>query len=321
MVKFAPILTGVVFLIVFWILAFIILPALDIQIPPNFYPFIWPVILLTSLPLLVSGFLPYKWGKIFRELSCFFLFTLVIILELGILKMVFVEYKPIEITLEICTSLFGSKEKPTEVWDILAVWSCTTLGRYPKSYSSLEWNVFFLFYILLPFAFIWTFLYGLMKGVGIEDFFNVKWVSVVLSFIIAMFSSRQIFGFFLLDFYGYGAWGLAGVFGAILFTKGVQKMMEGWYGIEQMAEETRKAVMIEMGIDKEVIKEIKMKLEEIKKLGTPSARRDALTTLANSPDSPLSRLSPAIREGVRRIILDLISNPSDKAINKVLKKF
>jgi hypothetical protein len=70
--------------------------------------------------------------------------------------------------------LFGTKEKPTEAWDAIAVWSCVTTGHFPSTatYSDLGWTIFFIFYLLLPFAFIWTLLYGLMKGIDLGALFG-----------------------------------------------------------------------------------------------------------------------------------------------------
>ncbi|MEM5883113.1 MAG: hypothetical protein QXQ77_02645 [Candidatus Aenigmatarchaeota archaeon] len=318
-IKGRVIAAGIALLIIFCLVVFVILPWAGIRIPENIYPFVLPIILLASIPLIISGFLPYEWGKILRELTYFTLFFLIIILEITILKTAFAEYQPPQVTLEKCTTIFGSKEKPTEAWDSIAVWACITLGYYPKDYSSLGWNIFFIFYILLPFIFIWVFLYGLMKGLGIKDWLGgMDWVPLLLSFIIAMFTSRQIFGFFLLDFYGYGAWGLAGIFGAILFTKGVQKMMEGWYGVEEMAEETRKAIQTEISLDKKVAKEIRMLLDEIRTMESDKAKQEALYNLINNPQSPLSRLSPHIQDVVRSRIAGYLDRP-DTAIEEAKK--
>ncbi|MEM5879204.1 MAG: hypothetical protein QXU74_01800 [Candidatus Aenigmatarchaeota archaeon] len=319
-IKGKVIAVGIALLIIFCLVVFVILPWVGIRIPENIYPFVLPIILLASIPLIISGFLPYEWGKILRELTYFTLFFLIIILEITILKTAFAEYQPPQVTLEKCTTIFGSKEKPTEAWDSIAVWACITLGYYPKDYSSLGWNIFFIFYILLPFIFIWVFLYGLMKGLGIKDWLgNMDWVPLLLSFIIAMFASRQIFGFFLLDFYGYGAWGLAGIFGAILFTKGVQKMMEGWYGVEEMAEETRKAIQTEIDLDKEVAKEVRMRLDQIKNIPDMPARRKALHFLITDSQSPVSRFSDPIKAAVKMKIFNSLANPDDNAIENIKK--
>jgi hypothetical protein len=55
-----------------------------------------------------------------------------------------------------------------------------------------------------------------------------------------MYAARQLFGFFLLDFYGYGAWGIAGVFGAAMFVLFLRNIMEKWFIIEEIAVETKK---------------------------------------------------------------------------------
>jgi hypothetical protein len=120
----------------------------------------------------------------------------------------------------------------------LDVTSCILTGYFPQEQSILGWFTFLLFYIILPFAFIFALIVGLMRDVfqGILD----RRILNVLSFIIAVYATRAMFGAFLLQFLGYSAWGLAGIFGAIFIVGSLRKMIEDWFKIETYAEEIRK---------------------------------------------------------------------------------
>jgi hypothetical protein len=58
-----------------------------------------------------------------------------------------------------------------------------------------------------------------------------------------------LFGAVLLEFFAYGAWGLAGIFIAMFLVKGLEKIIEIGFEIEKYAEEIRKYY-----VDQEVIK-------------------------------------------------------------------
>jgi hypothetical protein len=127
-----------------------------------------------------------------------------------------------------------------------------------------------------------------MSGIGMETWFGAfgKNAMRLLSFIIALYAARLLFGAFLLDLLGYGAWGLIGVFGAVLLTKGLQKIMEGWYRIEEMAAETREAIKSEIEAAKEfrlAIKPILERAESFASKGDIKAARAVLGGITKLP--------------------------------------
>jgi hypothetical protein len=132
------------------------------------------ILIFIAIVFAISAFLPPPWNQFCREIFYIGLFICILSLELSVFNTAFTTLKPPEVTLLNCTTLFGTKEKPTEAWDAIAVWSCVTTGHFPSTatYSDLGWTIFFIFYLLLPFAFIWTLLYGLMKGIDLGALFG-----------------------------------------------------------------------------------------------------------------------------------------------------
>lgn len=254
----------IVAIVIFAILAGIVFagfPAFQISLPVNVNAYIIPLIILVSFPLAISAFLPFRWGKILREISYFSLFILLILLQSSIFQKVFSNYTPPSVTLQQCTSLFGISGTPTSAWDVVSAWSCVTTGYFPASGTSVNftWTIFAIFYIILPFAFITTLVYGFMKGMPTEIFFGnfAGTATKVLSFIIAMYASRLMFGYFLLTFYSYGVWGLAGVFGAAFITVTLKNIMDKWYNIEAMGEGVRQAIQAKEANEKNAINNLR----------------------------------------------------------------
>jgi len=257
------------------------LPTMGVSVPENVSPALTTLIILAAIPVTISAFLPYKWGNILREISYLCLFLAILILELYTFKSIFTTYTPPQIVLEKCSTLFGTKEAPTEMWDALGVWGCVTSGYFPASYSDLGWTIFAIFYLILPFAFVWTFLYGLMGGLNISDFFGGfgGTVQTILSFIIAMYASRQLFGFFILDFYAYGAWGLIAVFGATCFVLGLKRIMENWFRIDEMAAITRAAIETEIQTEKSAISNLNKYLDYVRSVRDDKVKIDMLNKI------------------------------------------
>jgi hypothetical protein len=240
-----------------------------------------------------------------------------------VFKTYFEKYPSQEITLEKCTTLFGKKEKPEGVMDAVGIWSCVTTGYFPSEQAELGWTMFAIFYIILPFAFIWALLYGLMTGVGLDELFGNfgKPATTLLSFIISMYAARQLFGFFLLDMFGFGAWGLAGVFGAALFVLTIRHMIEKWFAIEAWTAQVEDAIKTALNREKNAKKALVIYLNSIK--GKPN--QDALTDLlsiktAGSMAYPAyialtsttqsqveQRINQATPANVKQIINDLIN--------------
>jgi hypothetical protein len=196
-------------------------------------PIAYISLLAFAITLIIGCILPGRVGKIVRILSYIALFIFLLFVEIQIIKPFL---KRTEVNLQVCSNFFSpSQTTGNIVYDVLAYSSCILSGYVPKDLSSIGWATFFIFYIILPFVFIWVFVYALMKeifsGWGLERF------SSLLSFIVAMYGARVLFGAVLLEFFAYGAWGLAGIFIAVFLVKGLEKIVEGMFITEELIKE------------------------------------------------------------------------------------
>jgi hypothetical protein len=285
MAKGKVIALGISIIAFFLILNWFILPKLGFEIEFLSSPYGYILLIVTGVFLALSGFLPYKWGKILREIALFCLFVIILLVEINIVKP-FVG-KATKVDMEACKNYFQPSTTGQVVYDALKYVSCVLAGYFPLQEGDLGWTVFFLFYLILPFAFIWALMYGLMKSV-MEGWFPVEFnVSALLSFIIAMYASRTLMGGFLLEFAGYGAWGLGAVFLAIIFTKGLDKMMKDWYKTEEMGQEVKNVIQSEIEREKVFAQTALPVIERIKKLGSDNstlmAAKSILGTIRNNP--------------------------------------
>jgi hypothetical protein len=301
------IVVGCVIITAFLIISWLGLPRFGFEIEFLASPTGFFLILLTGALIALSGFLPYNWGKILREVAYFCLFVLLILVEINLMKP-FISVTKVDLNKCQVGTVFPSAqqlETGTFVYNALQFTSCVLTGYFPATMGDIGWTSFYIFYLILPFAFAWTFTYGLMRGMGIEGWFGAFGETAIriISFILAMYAARVLFGAFLLDFLGYGVWGLAAVFGAAVLTKGLQKIMEGWYEIEQMAVVTRGAIKGELKIAKKFGETVKPILD--------AARREATTdlnvgktTLGHIRNIPLYAMLDAPRKNIVDWYLD-----------------
>jgi len=207
-------------------------------------PIAYISLLAFAITLIIGCLFPGRLGKIVRTLSYIALFIFLLFTEIQIIKPFL---KRTEVDLQVCSNFFSpSQTTGNIVYDVLAYSSCILSGYVPKDLSSIGWATFFIFYIILPFVFIWVFVYALMKeifsGWGLERF------SSLLSFIVAMYGARVLFGAVLLEFFAYGAWGLAGIFIAVFLVNGLKKIIEDKFKIEEYTSEIKKVLEIEKDI-------------------------------------------------------------------------
>jgi len=204
---------------------------------------VWPFISLSPtafLLVIVSGVIAFMGWVSFRlttnttiskfcfNLSPLVLFFGIVGLEIGI----FFQYLPKS---QIPAALCSSSET-----NVVNIASCILTGYKVEGYSSWTWASFWIFYIILPFTFVFVFLYGLFYplknmfgGGGIGNS-----VVSVLSFVVAAYATRQIFGAFLLDLFGYGAWGLVGIFIPLALCFGLKSLLEGFLKPMDAAKDT-----------------------------------------------------------------------------------
>lgn len=278
----------IIFLVVGLVLSLLILPIiirylLGVDILSAGLSFFVAVI-FTAVVLGISAFLPYKWGKYIREVSYIGLFISLLIFFLGAIKPFYKESE--EFQVGDCKNLFLPKDEDQTVYNALAYTSCILTGKFPKEQQSVGWTAFFLFYLVLPFAFIFALIYGLMQGMNLSSLFGEqktgKYIARVLSFIITAYAARTMMGAFILKFMGYGAWGLAAVFGSIFLVWGLKRLVEGWFSIESIGEETRKEIENQLKWEAQFANAIMPILERAERLGESEKTLGAAKNLLSS---------------------------------------
>jgi hypothetical protein len=282
---------GIGIIAFFLILGRVILPQLGFEIEFLSSPYGMILISVTGMLLAISGFLPYNWGKMLREVALFCLFITILLVEINILKP-FVKATKVDMT--ACQNYFQPSTTGQVVYDALKYASCILTGYFPTTEGDLGWTVFFIFYLILPFAFIWALMYGIMKSI-MEGWFPVGFnISALLSFIIALYASRTLMGGFLLEFAGYGAVGLGAVFLAIIFTRGLDKIMKDWYKTEEMAQEVRNVIQSKLEIEKAFAQSVLPLINRVKTLGSDPSTLDAAKSMLGSiRNNPIwNRLPP-----------------------------
>ncbi|GEM_PF-6438236 len=211
-----------------------IIPLLGVSTPIQLSPFVFPLLIGAAIIIAISGFLKPDWGRNLAKVALLLVFAGVLLIEVPLVQPFL---KRTEVSMEECKNFFipATNETSTLMVDAIKYASCVLTGYFPTTTQASEvgWVTFYIFYIILPFAFIFTFIYGLMNALGFESFFGAvaKPVITVLTFVISMYATRVLFGAVLLEFLGYGAWGLAAVFIAVIITGGLWKLMSGLYPV------------------------------------------------------------------------------------------
>jgi len=270
-VKWKVIGLGVGIIVGFILLGFL-LPRMGFEIEPFSPPYGYILVLLTGMLLAISAFLPYTWGKILRELALLSFFILFLWVEVNVVKPY---VQAADVKKEECKNYFIPSTSGKIIYDALKYTSCVLTGYFPTEEGDLGWTVFYLFYIILPFVFIWTLLYSLTKPILLRWFGDIGNIrpDVIFSFIISIYAARTLLGGFLLNYAGYGAWGIGGLFIAILFTKVLGNMMEKWFEVEKVGKETREFLEAERTRLREFAKTI---LKEVIPVCRDTAKADLL---------------------------------------------
>jgi hypothetical protein len=234
--------TGIGIAIVIIVVTFVVLkllwpsiiPAVLGVSAPTLSPLIFPLLTCAAILIGISGLLPDKWANWSKRLvkgALILVFVGVLLIELPLISST---QHPVEVSMEECKNQFFP-ETEKALTDAIKYASCILTGYFPttEQINEVGWVTFYIFYIILPFAFIFAFMYGLMSGLGFESFFGAvtKPVVTVLTFVISMYATRVLFGAVLLEFLGYGAWALVAVFIAIIITGGLWKLMSGLYPV------------------------------------------------------------------------------------------
>jgi hypothetical protein len=136
------------------------------------------------------------------------------------------------ITLEACKETFRIEKME----DLPIFTTCVFTGYYPSKagdIASVGFVTFVLFFWLLPFAFLFSFLYGLFKDT-LSSFFGSAGPTVtpVITFIVATYGARQMIGGFLIDLFAYGSWGLVGIFIPLILAVGLKKILDSFFAVK-----------------------------------------------------------------------------------------
>jgi hypothetical protein len=151
--------------------------------------------------------------RILVNIATSFIFFGILLLEILVFSHYFVRS---QIPLSQCEK----EEQPIDVA------SCILTGyKVSGSYKSWQWASFWIFFIILPFAFVFSVTWGLIRPLAHENVFG-KTVTVVITFIISSYATRQIFGAFLLDILGYGTLGVIGIFIPFLISFMIKRGFE-----------------------------------------------------------------------------------------------
>ena len=312
-------ITGIAIVVGFFILNIILGSFLEINLASGI-----PYILIAGILLIVSAFLPATFAKVCRNITYLILFVFILIVEIQLFKP-FIKVSQVNIT--ECKSLFFPEVKESVsnvIIDSLGITSCILTGYFPQEQSILGWLTFLLFYIILPFAFIFALIIGLMRDV-FQSILNSSILNV-LSFIIAVYATRVMSGAFLLQFLGYSAWGLVGIFGAIFIVGSLRKMIEDWFKIETYAEEIKKYYEVQKGIKQQYaelalrkIKELKTYLSNVKFTGTSADEviyRDVQSAIESLKDISFFK---SLTNDEQKLIDDAIRHINTFLISKDLK--
>lgn len=278
--KKAALAVGLSIIVFFFVIVFLLFPYFKIPIGAHTLP---PLLtysfLFIGIIISVSVFLPYNLGKILREIS--YMFLLISILFFLIIASL-PHIKRIDVPIERCASeVFPEKvDNFTGVGDMLAYASCILTGYYTPDTKNISISVFMLFYVILPFAFILSFVWGIfIKKGGVVDLSSIigKGPAKVITFIMALYAARVFFGAILLEFVGYGVWGLAMVFVSFLLTSALRNLVESKFKIEEFTTGLKDYY--------------NRKQDFVKKLGevTGEAIKDLLNKIKNSKDQAVLR--------------------------------
>jgi len=223
-----------VYVVVYWLFPWI-LSLLGVSTPIQLSSLVFPLLIGAAIIIAISGFLKPDWGRNLAKVALLLVFAGVLLIEVPLVQSFL--GKRTEVSIEECKNILFPKtnETSTLMVDAIKYASCVLTGYFPTTdqLNEVGWVTFYIFYIILPFAFIFAFMYGLMNALGFESFFGAvaKPVITVLTFVISMYATRVLFGAVLLEFLGYGAWGLVAVFIAIIITGGLWKLMSGLYPV------------------------------------------------------------------------------------------
>lgn len=315
------ILAGIGFIVFFFILVLFILPTLGLKIEFLSSPTSYILVLAVGIPLMLSGFLPYNWGKMIREISYLCFFGLLLLLLMNVVK--FVSPTP-TIQIDSCGSagVLPSREqlKDNIFHNVMSYVSCVLTGKFPVEKEETVWMSFYLFHLLFPFFFVFVIIYGMMKSVDIGSIIRLRGVTLVMSTIISLYAMRTLLGGFILEFFGYTAWGMVGVIISIFLTVGFRNFIEKMLKIEKVGQEVRESMERVMDFEREFATTAKIVIDSaytialrMKDPSNPKELGPALKKLEDIKRNPFwSRLSESTQQIILEKLDDIKSSTSQQ---------
>lgn len=212
--------------------------ALTGLLPGAITPLSIALVIFSGAIIIFASILPISYGKkkAFINIAYAAFFFAIISIEVALLKPYFERVGEINV-IECKSENFQASEGR----DLVRIVLCMFTGYELKEYSAFSAVSFIIFYILLPAVFLSVFIYGLMSGLDIGFMFGKSSDKIlkILSFIIGLYGVRVMFGPFLLTFFAAGFWGLAGLFGAIILTQSLRKIVNNAFIVEKRIDEEK----------------------------------------------------------------------------------
>ncbi|MEM5882034.1 MAG: hypothetical protein QXS69_01030, partial [Candidatus Aenigmatarchaeota archaeon] len=159
-----------------------------------------------------------KYSKTLFNISAIVAFVGIFIVEL----LVFSQYVSVSrYPLEDCN------EKKINFFEVQSFLLCVLTGKTITGEGSQSWTLvsFVIFGMILPFSVLFSIVFGLFHGMGLDALFGKKYgkaVIGVIAFATAFFGTRQLIGIFLIDLLAYGAWGIFGFIIALFFSSAIK---------------------------------------------------------------------------------------------------
>jgi len=215
-------------------------------------PWAFPIVIIAGA-LIFLGYLFYSWGML--EIAKSLFNVSVVIIFIGILMIEMAVFGAFFTKTEISYEKCEKEENPINLA------SCILTGyKVPGNFMGWEWASFWIFFIILPFAFIFSVIWGLISPIKLFP----KPVMSVITFVLSAYAVRQFFGAFLLDLAAYSIWGVVGIFIPLFISLMIKRVFDTFLG---PLEETKKALYGMLGAHLYYsVDDIEKRLEKIRAL-------------------------------------------------------
>jgi hypothetical protein len=189
----------------------------------------FPIIILAGLSIFLGYYFATQRSDVKKAKICFnaavaLVFFGILVLELTIFTSFFTKG---EIPYEKCEKQESLKNLP----------SCILTGykvSEETGYLEWQWVSFWIFFIILPMAFIFSLVWGFLSPTNLLP----KPAMNVIAFVLSAYAVRQVFGVFLLDMAAYGVWGVGGIIIPLLLSLMLKRVFDAFLGPLAVAEET-----------------------------------------------------------------------------------